>query len=330
MMKINRDNYEIYFIDYLDGNLSLEEIDLLLDFMNENPDLKEELKGLEQIKIESREEKIPSFNHLKRNDFDHPEIFEETCIRAIENELNQHEKLLFEKHLTTNKLHQKEFELFRATISEPDPFTVFEKKEQLKKKGRKLVPFYWYSAAAVVLLGLFLVIPDKKQQTEPAEIQVAEVVAPTTTGKKGNSNNANFIPTEKRVVKTNLPKEITPLKVKELKTEEVRIVENIEPMASLLATVELPVSDDDAMALVPVINPLTIKPKSYSKYLTPQEYLANKIDEVKKQSAFEKFALNTLRRISGDKFDYSTTQDGKVEKLEYNSKLLAFTIPINE
>jgi len=326
-MKIDKDNYEIYFIDYLDGNLSLEEIDLLLDFMNENPDLKEELKGLEQIKVENSEEMIPAFNHLKRTDFDHPEIFEETCIRAIENELNQHEKMLFEKHLTTNKMHQKEFELFRATISEPDPFTVFEKKEQLKKKGRKLVPFYWYSAAAVVLLGLFLLIPDKKQQTEPLVNPIAEVVSPISPGKATGIEPAKEVYIEKTLVKTRQPKKNNSIEVKEIKKEDVRIVEAIEPMTSLLATVEPIVPEKREIALVPIDVQQSIRPNIYSKYLTLEEYLAEEKQE--KSGFLGKFALNTLKRISGDKFDYSTTTGGKVEKLEFNSKLLAFTIPLD-
>jgi hypothetical protein len=327
MMKIDRDNYEIYFIDYLDGNLFLGEIDLLLDFMNENPDLKEELKGLEQIKIESSEEKTPSFKHLKRTDFDHPEIFEETCIRAIENELNQNEKMLFEKHLATNKMHQKEFELFRATISEPDPFTVFENKEQLKKKGRKLVPFYWYSAAAVVLLGLFLLIPDKKQQIESIGTQVAEVASPITPEKATGIEPAKEVYIEKTLVNTSYPEISNSSEAKEIKKEDIWIVEPIEPMTSLLATVEPIVSENRELALVPIDVQQSIRPNIYSKYLTLEEYLAEEKQE--KSGFLEKFALNTLKRISGDKFDYSTTTGGKVEKLEFNSKLLAFTIPLD-
>ncbi len=329
-MKIDRDNYEIYFIDYLDGNLSLDEIDLLLDFMNENPDLKEEIRGLEQIKVENGEERIPSINHLKKSDFDHPEIFEETCIRAIENELTQHEKVLFEKHLTTNNIHQKEFELFQATISEPDPFIVYEKKEQLKKRVGSVVSFFWYAAAAVVLMGLFLLVPDKEQQIEPTGTQVAEVATPINSEKPNDIDTTKAVYIEKAVLKSSQPTIIESVEVKEIQKEDVRLAEPIEPMISLLATVEPQVSENGEMALIPVVNPLLIKPMNYSKYLAPQEYLAIKFDEVKKQGVIEKFVLNTLKKISGEKFDYTTSTEGKVEKLEFNSKLLAFTIPVNE
>ena len=49
-MKINRNNYEMYFIDYLDGVLSPDLVSELLLFLDENPDLKEELSDLDALR----------------------------------------------------------------------------------------------------------------------------------------------------------------------------------------------------------------------------------------------------------------------------------------
>ncbi|MBK9190552.1 MAG: hypothetical protein IPM77_03080 [Crocinitomicaceae bacterium] len=43
MEKINKHNYEAYFLDYLEGNLSAEEKADLFAFLEENPALKNEL-----------------------------------------------------------------------------------------------------------------------------------------------------------------------------------------------------------------------------------------------------------------------------------------------
>jgi len=325
MFEINKNNYEVCFIDYLDGNLSLEEIDILLDFLNENPDLKEELKGLEQIKIEELKWTTPSFNHLKKTDFDHPEIFEETCIRAIENDLPSQEMKLFRQHLYENPEHHREFEVFQATISEPDPFIIYNKKQELKKQ-RKLIPTYIWYAAAVILLGLFLFIPAREIKIKTPEIQVAEVVtlAPQETPiVKTEPLALKQDVIEKRVVQTIHQEK------KEAPVEEIRIAETINPLTPRLADNRVFSSGNMEVALAPVINRLTIKPNSYSKYVTLPEYFAGKIDEAENKGLLAKFALNTLKKLSGDKFDYSTTNEGKVEKLEYNSKLLAFTIPLD-
>lgn len=324
-MKIDRDNYEIYFIDYLDGNLSLDEIDLLLDFLNENPELKEELKGLELIKIEECNDVIPAFNYLRKSDFDHPEIFEETCIRAIENDLNANEKELFSRHLYNHPEHQKEFQLFQATISEPDPFILFENKHQLKKKPKLFLSYVWY-AAAVIILGLCMFFPTRRIHIKTPGFQVAQVVTPIVTDKPVVKNGIS-IQLQPATIKA-VVQPITPSKRQNVVIKS-NIAEAIEPLTPITVSVTPMISDLKDIALVPVIDPFTIRPKSSSKYLTIPEYFASKADEAEKRGAFGKFALNTLRRLSGDKFDYSTTSDGKIEKLEFNSKLLAFTIPLD-
>jgi hypothetical protein len=48
-MEINRSNYEIWLIDWLDRNLSDLQVEQLQLFLIENPDLKEELGELNTL-----------------------------------------------------------------------------------------------------------------------------------------------------------------------------------------------------------------------------------------------------------------------------------------
>ena len=50
-MDINRQNFETYFIDYLDGRLDPGQVAELLSFLEKNPDLERELKEFENIQI---------------------------------------------------------------------------------------------------------------------------------------------------------------------------------------------------------------------------------------------------------------------------------------
>ena len=50
-MKIDRNNYEQYFLDYLDRQMDPEQEKILLSFLEFNPDLKEELEGLERAHL---------------------------------------------------------------------------------------------------------------------------------------------------------------------------------------------------------------------------------------------------------------------------------------
>jgi hypothetical protein len=50
-MKITRENYEPYFLDYLEGNLDENLVDDFMEFLQQNPDLKNELEMYESITI---------------------------------------------------------------------------------------------------------------------------------------------------------------------------------------------------------------------------------------------------------------------------------------
>ena len=52
-MNVNRDNYESWFLDYLDGRLDAGQTGMLMSFLEFNPDLKEELEGMELLKLEA-------------------------------------------------------------------------------------------------------------------------------------------------------------------------------------------------------------------------------------------------------------------------------------
>ena len=56
-MKINRNNYEIFFVDYSDGKLSENQIENLMAFISLNPDLEEEFYTFINL------EKLPENRH---------------------------------------------------------------------------------------------------------------------------------------------------------------------------------------------------------------------------------------------------------------------------
>ena len=169
-MKINRKNYESYFIDLLDGTLTTEQVDDLLDFLRENTDLADELKDLEKIKIKPAPVKNYNFDQLIKNDLDQPDVFEEACIRSIENELSEHEEEALQLYILAHPHAANEYRLFKATIAEPDPLIAFENIHQLKKT-RKLSPV-WYAVAAILTVGLFFWFSYSPQPTKRSYAKV--------------------------------------------------------------------------------------------------------------------------------------------------------------
>ncbi len=98
-MKINRDNYEAYFIDYLEGNLDEKLVDDFLEFLQQNPDLKEELAMFKSVSLEPEEIKFNKKELLYKNKFDSEDVFNNTSVAFMEGDLTDGEKEQFAKYL---------------------------------------------------------------------------------------------------------------------------------------------------------------------------------------------------------------------------------------
>ena len=66
-MKINRNNYESFFLDYLEGNLSKADVAMVEKFISLNPDLKEELRNFEIIDLNPDKEEFTGKKELKKS-----------------------------------------------------------------------------------------------------------------------------------------------------------------------------------------------------------------------------------------------------------------------
>ncbi len=101
-MKITRENYEVYFIDYIDGNLAANMVSELHDFLTNNPDLKEELDSLQADTLYVQEEIFDFKNELKKTEL--PITHEELSLllaKEAEGELTS-EEISFLNNLSKN------------------------------------------------------------------------------------------------------------------------------------------------------------------------------------------------------------------------------------
>lgn len=140
-MSINRNNYEAWFLDYAEGNLSEEQIAELFLFLESHPDLKEEFEEeLEVIPLKPDNISIPS-DDLKREQqvgFINRKNYEEYLIGLAEGDLTEaeHEELVafLKKH--------PELEIERAVYAgmrlEVDESVVFPNKAALKKQAEEI------------------------------------------------------------------------------------------------------------------------------------------------------------------------------------------------
>jgi len=106
MEKITRHNYEAFFLDYLEGNLSEELNTELKTFLAQNPDLASELEEFENVSLE------PEADHVNWNDLKAPSLDdltkseslrEQLYFRCGEGEGNGYDKKLLAELLTVDQ-----------------------------------------------------------------------------------------------------------------------------------------------------------------------------------------------------------------------------------
>jgi ElaB/YqjD/DUF883 family membrane-anchored ribosome-binding protein len=235
-MNINKNNYEAFFLDYHEGNLSPQEVAELLLFIEQHPELKEEFESFENITLddlssvnfenksglkksiteENREEYfiraaegnlnlaeeklLADFIQLHPQYLAELELFRKTILTAdasivfenkhelkkaailsdtdqlliasMEGLLSREEQGMLKQQLNVDAALQHELSLYKKTVLSADESIIYENKEGLKRKERKVVPIFWYvsgvAAAILFLLGLFFLLspgaPELKKQ----------------------------------------------------------------------------------------------------------------------------------------------------------------------
>ncbi len=200
-MNINRNNYEEYFILYLDHELAAEERREVEQFAEKNPDLREELEALLQYKLEPdarlvfsgkedlmKEDGFPLITHTNYTDY---------LSLYIDGELSGHQQQKLEQFIQHHPGIQKELELLQQTKLQPETI-VFAHKQVLyrheKTAGagnrRQVIMMQrfsfrrWRAVAALLVLALGLSLLFTRSNSGKQSTEVA-----TTTTKTGETTS---------------------------------------------------------------------------------------------------------------------------------------------
>ncbi len=156
-MRINRNNYEIFFIDYFDGNISAEAVAELFLFLEKNPDLKTEFENFSPMKLQSPEISFPGRDSLRKGEIN-PANIGNYLVASLEGDLNSIENELLAKFINENPQYNQDVILYGKTISIPDTSIIYPDKKLL----RQPVPLYIMykkefriAVAAILLISLF-------------------------------------------------------------------------------------------------------------------------------------------------------------------------------
>ena len=173
-MKINKENYGRFIVDYYDGQLSPEEEQILMLFLDRYPELKKEFESFENFPVLRDEllefsgkqtlkrEEITAFGGIDEDNY--PEYF----VLSQDGELPSGEEHDLENFLKINPHLQGEYHRFGLAKVSPDTSVVFENKAHLKKRVASFwLPYVAAAAAAVLLLfiGFRFLFPGSAEHT---------------------------------------------------------------------------------------------------------------------------------------------------------------------
>lgn len=187
MEELTRDNYESWFIDYLDGQLDEGQTILLNAFLERNPDLREELNGLSGMTLETGEVTFEGREQLLKTAADIPGITpdDRLCIARMEGDLTEEEAARFDTRLVEDTRLGASFAAFLKTRLVPAAGIRYPGKRMLEHRTIRLTPWLVtaISSAAVVVLVLLL-WPRQQENTGLANraAEPAGKTVPAVTG----------------------------------------------------------------------------------------------------------------------------------------------------
>lgn len=353
MIAIKRNNYEQFFLDYLDGALSKSEVNQLMSFLNSNPDLKKELDELEFKKLMPDNSKFTKKSRLKKESIleESKNNFNELCIASIEGDLSQFQSIEFDNLIHENPQLKKQLALFEKTKLIPDIAISYNKKSLLRKHpigSKQKVGYQYFSIAAsvILLIALSFFVPKsihenqnfnivKSPLNKGNEVLVSKEknIASITKTLKIQSplTNPQKLLTEKRLPNTNL--------IIDDKDKENR--EPLQPLIMQPINLETKKFNNDLVAISSnQLKQQHAQIKDAQNYKSIKDVLLHAINKnvFKKDNELSKIntydfaniAITGMNRLAGTKMSLNKKYDssGNLAELEFNSRLIAFSTPV--
>jgi hypothetical protein len=195
-MKINRENYEMYFLDYHEGRLEPGQVAELLIFLEANPGFKEEFETYEDVpvhpdmsvsfsgKASLKRNNIPDTGPINRSNY------ETYFIAHTEGLLSPEEQKLLNDFLRIHPEFNTDYELYKKLHIKPDLTIKFPSKHKLKRSILSTRRFYYYSLAAAASLALlFSVYMNTDNNQEPKLALSKGQTVKTTTNLTSETHN---------------------------------------------------------------------------------------------------------------------------------------------
>jgi hypothetical protein len=347
-MPINRNNYEVYFIDYIDGNLSSSQAKELLAFLEQNPDLAAELNGIDNAHLQPIESPYSNGEFLKKDlQWGVANRLDYLCIAKIEGDICNEEESELQELLVASSVAKSDFASFEKSRLLADSKIAFSNKSAIKHINilgltYKTIWALGSSVAAVfiVLFGLaiglnrFSKMPDQplalssknidgiEKAIEPIEIENSikkpQVEMPTADIVEKHSQP---IPVKASSAKTTDQDQPEPSRF--VADNKIEVISRIE-----LASIPQSVTIEDSKAL------LAMAGISVNSVANSQKSNIQKQSGVREIGLFElaQMGFDRLSEVTGKTLSLNAHKDsdGDIRKINFESELFAVSVPVRK
>jgi hypothetical protein len=317
-MKITIDNYESLIIDYLDENLSKEQLTGLKLFIEQHPELGswEELTTGFMI-FESEPVIFENKNDLKGSEIHEVgKVNEQNCheyfVALADDQLDASTQSDVEKFIVLNPIYANDYSTIKAARFSPDLTVRFPNKASLK---HLVIPLYSrnvmsYAASILILAGLFAwwMLKDNRDVTIP--VQTAENVVIEQHDKiiAGNSEKFQSVPQRVESIQEidnnaqntgNISPSVTGNSSKRYET--LAIIQSLKPATLVIENKEPYLKEDDFILY----------------YFDGQDYIASlgKIHSTDKPSLLGLVAQNIARKTVNFISDRTEEAEHKISQM---------------
>ncbi|MFO7670761.1 MAG: hypothetical protein R6W31_13960 [Bacteroidales bacterium] len=178
-MDINRNNYEAWLLDFIEGRLSVKQVQQVRDFLLLNPDCASSLEEVEPWMLEVEKISFSGKNSLRRELPDQNSTvsgtgFDLFSIAMLEGDLTHHQEIDYLRMIEEDDEKMKEW-LFWKRIRLTGETISFDHKAALKRRNPPRFRGFWISgaAAAAVLILFFSLFRIDQGFNPPAVIPPA-------------------------------------------------------------------------------------------------------------------------------------------------------------
>ncbi|MFN8241330.1 MAG: hypothetical protein U0X39_11365 [Bacteroidales bacterium] len=360
-MKPDLTNYEIFIIDYLDGNLTQDQVWLLFDFLQANPEIKEQFLEISGNRIIPVDYVFTGKERLRKSA---PEMtegqFELLCVAAAENVITAGQRAELDEIINADPAKAVTLATFMKTrLSAPEivyPYKARLKRLTVFQKSVRIAVVTLGAAAAILLLFTIFTKGPVEVKDEPRYSQKTDQqnttpeIKNTSDTVKKDTPAVKITPVPERMINTPLaitrPAIVDPVVdtagVKNTTRQERQEIQEVTKIAFLddvTLSSSSPVTELVAMNynILPDEADITDEPQGFTKFVTSlfrEKILKNETSARGTIKVYEiaDAGIVGLNKLLGWQMSLEEKKDeqGDVKSVYFSSKLIKFNAPVKK